>query len=143
MKTVVTIAASAVLGFTAVFLCVPAPQPEQLPPTWFELPGVPVRVGGTRTPTWCDVHRELLRATWDHQQAEEFRGRHENADDELRSPGIQVEYIPWNRSPGLAGGSHGATVVTVRSVFPQTVPWSRAREVDLVRFEVDRPHGVD
>ena len=143
MKTLVPVVVCSVLGFAVVFACVPRREPEQLPPTWFELPGRPVCVDGQPTRSWGEVNEALRAATRRYQGTQEFVDGLDSPQLEQQGPGVTIEYLPPDR--GLAAGSCGKKVATVivRPVFPRAVPWSRARQDDLFRYEVERPVGVD
>jgi hypothetical protein len=60
---------------------------------------------------------------------------------EIQLPPIRVSYVPW----ALTGNSdeNGVETVTVRPWFPNAVLWSRANQVDLLRYEVERPLSVE
>ena len=143
MKTLVTVVASAILGFTAVFTCVPRRAPEQLPPTWFELPGRPLRVDGCATSTWAEVNQVLRESTMRYGRTNEFVNGLATPQPESEGPGVRIEYVPWDRNSEGVGSADGVATVTVRPVFPRAVPWSRANQDDLFRYEVDRQVGVN
>ena len=141
MKTFVTIVVSAALGFVTVFQCVPRREPERIPPTWFELPGVPVSVDDQPTRTWEEVNQVLRRATAGHLASPEFVESLEAKPAEAGGPRVRITYVPTGRSAGPGGTS--VEEVTVRPFFPAAVPWSRALYTELVRYEVDRPNSVE
>lgn len=143
MKTLVPVVLGSVLGFVAVFACVPRREAEQLPPTWFELPGRPLRVDGKPTRTWQEVNDALRGATQHFLRADEFVSGLGTSQLELEGPRVTVEYVPSGRGGSMWAGAEEATAVTLRPVFPRAVPWSRARQDDLIRYEVERPVGVD
>lgn len=143
MKTLVTVVASSVLGFVVVFACVPRRPPEQLPPTWFELPGRPVRVDGQPTPTWAEVNRVLQETRRRYQCTVEFMNGFSTQEPESEGPGVRIEYVPWERSAADSGGAEGVATVTVHAIYPRAVPWSRANSDDLFRYEVDRHVSID
>ncbi len=137
MKTFATIVVSAALGFVTVFQCVPRREPERIPPTWFELPGLPVSVDGQPTRTWDEVNQALRRATSDHMHSVEFVENLKAKTPETSGPRVRITYVPAGRSAGP--GRTTVEEVTVRPFFPVAVPWSRAHQTDLVRYEVERP----
>lgn len=141
MKTFVTIVVSAALGFVTVFTCVPRREPARIPPTWFELPGVPVSVDGEPTRTWDEVNRALRKATTGHMSSSEFVHNREANTPETSGPRVRITYVPAGRHAGP--GKTAVEEVTVRPFFPVAVPWSRANQTDLVRYEVERPNSVE
>lgn len=143
MKTLVAVVVSSVLGFVVVFAVVPRRQPEQLPTAWFELPGRPVRVDGRPTRSWAAVNEALRNARKQYQGTLEFVNGFEQPAVEQEGPSVAVEYVPDRRDGAAETGPDGVAVVKVRPVFPRAVPWSRANQDDLFRYEVERPHGVD
>lgn len=139
MKTLVTIVGSSVLGFAVVFLCVPRRDPDSIPPTWFELPGQPLSVDGQPTRTWQEVNQALQRASNDLFYSEEWS--REPRAPELQGPRVRITYLPAGRGAGRK--AIGVETVTVRMAFPAAVPWSRANNDSLVRYEVERANTVE
>jgi hypothetical protein len=141
MKTFVTIVVSAALGFAIMFWCVPRRPPEQIPVAWLELPGMPQSVDGRPTRTWEEVNQALRRVSASRMTTDSFVNALGGATVEIQLPPIRVSYVPW----ALTGNSDGDGVetVTVRPWFPNAVLWSRANQVDLLRYEVERPLSVE
>jgi membrane-associated protease RseP (regulator of RpoE activity) len=144
MKTLVTVVVSAALGFVTMLWCVPRRQPEELPPTWVELPGRPVSVDGQPTRSWEEVNQALqaLRlATVRAMSTSGFVEALEAVPVEVEGTGVRVTYVPWFRT-GKEDGN-GVESVVVRPWYPTGVPYSRGGQAILARYEIERPAGID
>ncbi|MBK8099946.1 MAG: hypothetical protein IPK26_22820 [Planctomycetes bacterium] len=139
MKLFLAIVASSALGFSVVFAYVPQRPPQIVPPNWFELPGVPIRVDGKPVWTWAEVNRAMRKAAQDYQNSQDFGDRLVGLRPELEGPGVRIEYVPTeHRRDGQRWQQ-----VTVRPFFPKTADWSRAAPEDMVRYEIERPSAID
>lgn len=133
MKTCVTIVASSLLGIGVTFLCVPRRELERVPPSRFELPGVPVAVDGQPTPTWEEVNQALRRATLVQAMEPDLYARISGAGSpEFPGREVRITYVPETTSRGAKPREE---TVIVRPCFPISVPYARAHPVDLVRYE--------
>lgn len=141
MKTVVAVVVSSALAWGLTYTFVPRRPPERIPPSWFELPGVPRSVDGVAVHSWHEANQILReRANASHADAvmENRLGTHWT---ELEGREVRITYAP--RAAGPFDGPAPVETVVVRTFLPRILEYSRAYAPQLARFELVRTNVVE